>query len=107
MHQPKPTLAERIDIDAARASIYSGSLAGHAYWRINAAGKRSAYRKRARGMEREPVLMLLRNFATTGAGIGAVVRVIGYRVFRQQGKEWARVNVNSPPNYHPGAQPSH
>src|SRR6266436_9847578 len=39
-------------------------------------------------------------------GIGAVVRVIGYRVFRQQGKEWARVNANSPPNCHPGAQAS-
>src|SRR5882672_6345292 len=46
MHQPKPTLAERVDIDAARASIYSGSLAGHVYWRINAAGRGPAYRKR-------------------------------------------------------------
>ena len=39
-------------------------------------------------------------------GIGAVVSVIGYRVFWQQGKEWVRVNANSPPNCHPGAQPS-
>jgi len=31
MHQPKPTLAERIDMDAGHASIYWGALCGRVY----------------------------------------------------------------------------
>src|SRR5882672_11837087 len=59
----------------------------------------------ARRMDREPVLMLLRNFAMTGAGHRGGRQGHWLSCFRQQGTEWARVNANSPPNCHPGAQP--